>query len=167
MLTPNELRICARAKRKGIVNPIIAYQEAKRAGLEFAVLCAVLMKETAGGHNVFGHDGGGAPCAGWGLVTASKYRQYVALFIRARVAQGVGPMQLTYRGFQTLADKAGGCWKVRPNIRVGAEILAKDIKHSSGADYNGKIWNALRAYNGSAAYADSVLQGVKYWRSIV
>jgi hypothetical protein len=122
------------------------------------------MKETSGGHNVFGHDP--APACGWGIVTEVKYRAYERAYAKWRVGQGVGPMQLTFRGYQIRADYAGGCYKVGPNIEVGAAILADHFRRSTGTT-DQRIWAALRAYNGSAAYADSVLKGVRYWREIL
>src|SRR4051812_46366339 len=109
-----------RARRAGIINPLIAYQEAQRAGLEYAVLCAVLEQESGGGHNVFGHDRVRNPVVG-GRVTKKRYLLYRKYQRQGEGMQGVGPMQLTYYTYQDLADRYGGCWKVRYNIRVGAE----------------------------------------------
>jgi soluble lytic murein transglycosylase-like protein len=149
-----------RARRHGIVNPLIAYQEARRAGLEFAVLCAVLEQETAGGHNVFGHDP--TIFSGAGTVTEAKYKAYKKQ--RGPTGrggmQGVGPMQLTWYSYQDKADAYGGSWKPRYNIRVGAEILRNYIRRQG-------LWHALQTYNGSAAYANEVSRKVNKWRKIL
>lgn len=148
-----------RAKRNGIVNPIIAYNEARRAGVPFAVLCAVLEQETGGGHNVFGHDAVRNPVKG-GPVTKARYKQYLHFRKLGYGMQGVGPMQLTYYGYQDLADKIGGCWKVKPNIRIGAAKLHRDTQRYG-------LYGALKAYNGSDAYAKQVMQRVVKWRRIL
>lgn len=148
-----------RARRNGIVNPIISYNEARRAGLSFAVLCAVLEQETGGGHNVFGHDAVRNPIKG-GSVTKDRYMLYKHYRQQGLGMQGVGPMQLTYYAYQDLADKLGGCWKVQYNIRVGANKLAKDINRYG-------LYGALKAYNGSDAYAKEVMLRVNKWKKIL
>jgi len=55
----------------GIVHPKVTIAEAQHAGLRLAVACAMLEKETAGGHNVFGHDP--TIFVGAGKVTKAKY----------------------------------------------------------------------------------------------
>ncbi len=150
------LRLTRLLRKAGIEYPIITYQEAKRAGVPLHVLAAVLEQETGGGRNVFGHDP--TIFIGAGKVTKSKYFAYR----RQRGPkgqggmQGVGPMQLTWYTYQDLADKYGGCWKPRPNIRVGAEILARSLKQRT-------LWKTLRAYNGSSAYANQVVIRCKKW----
>lgn len=154
MLKPRELALVNKARKHGIVNPLIAYQEAKRAGLSFPVACAVLMQESGGGHNVFGHDP--TIYAGAGKVTKAKYLAYKNQRGHTHM-QGVGPMQLTWWSYQDRADSLGGCWNVRYNMRVGFELLASYIKKSGE-------WEAFKLYNGTAAYANQVASRVKEWR---
>src|SRR4051812_18958608 len=102
-----------------------------RTGVSVSLLCAVLEQET---HftNVFGHDkvdnpiksppGSNRP------VTEELYKQYKKHRDRGLGCQGVGPMQLTDRGLQDAADKLGGCWRVGPNIQVGADHLRNNIR---------------------------------------
>lgn len=155
MLSPKDLRIIRKMRKHGIVNPVIAFQEARRAHCPIPVLCAVLMQETGGGRNIFGHDP--TIFVGAGTVTKKKYLAYKARRKKGGF-QGVGPMQLTYGGYQDEADSLGGCWKVRFNIRVGAGHLARKIKGSG-------IWYALRDYNGSEDYANVVFHSVKLWEA--
>jgi len=154
----NATRFVNRARRAGIKIPLIAYQEAERAGLEFAVLCAVLEQETGGGRNVFGHDP--TIFVGAGQVTKAKYLAYKAARKTTGKMQGVGPMQLTWWAFQDAADKLGGCWNPRFNVRVGAQILARRI------DTIG-LTRALWQYNGSRSYAQQVERRVLKWRRIL
>jgi hypothetical protein len=154
LITPKELLLVNKARKHGIVNPLIAYQEAKRAGLSFPVACAVLMQESGGGHNIFGHDP--TIYAGAGTVTKAKYLAYKKQRGTTHM-QGVGPMQLTWYSYQDRADRYGGCWNVRYNMRVAFELLANYIKKHGE-------WEALKLYNGSASYADQVSSRVKEWK---
>jgi hypothetical protein len=136
---------------------------AAAAGLELAAAATLLEKESGGGHNVWGHDrvqtGGnyvkGAP------VTKEAYKKYKR--DRDRLgAQGVGPTQLTFPGFQDRADDRGGCFDWRVNCSVGFEILAEHIKAKG-------IRDGFRAYNGSGEaaerYADDAMSKLAVWRS--
>lgn len=150
-----------RLRRNGIKIPIIAYQEAQRTGCNLAALCAVLEQETEGGENVFGHDR--TIFVGAGKVTKLKYQAYKhARGVTGRGGmQGVGPMQLTYYSYQDAADKYGGCWKPRFNVRVGAEKLVRDFKHT------GSWHGAFRSYNGSESYARQVDHRFDKWKNIL
>lgn len=164
------LRLIRLLRRYGIKYPIIAYEEAEREGVELAILAAVLEQETGGGRNVFGHDRGPDGEVIWHgregefKVTKRRYLQYRRFrdLTRPRRMQGVGPMQLTWYSFQDEADREGGCWKPRPNIRIGARILARLIKRY-GDGPNG-LRQVFRAYNGSYEYADQVIRRVEKWR---
>lgn len=164
-------RLVRRMKKAGIEIPGIAYEEAKRAGLELAVLCAVLEQETGGGRNVYGHDRDSSGRiiwhgkAGTVVVTKKNYAEYKRFRDRAGKPpygrmQGVGPMQLTWYTYQDSADRQGGCWNPRANVRVGAGILARNVERSG-------LWAALRAYNGSSHYADEVMRRVMKWRRLL
>jgi len=143
----------------GIRYPSHTIAAAERTGLPLAVLCAVLEQETGGGRNVFGHDAVKPPQQSGGTVTRARYERYLTLR-PTHGAQGVGPMQLTWPGYQDRADDLGGCWRPRVNILVGAEILAQ-ASRSLGT------YRALAAYNGSTAYADQVTARLPKWRRIV
>jgi hypothetical protein len=154
-----DLLLARKLRRAGIVYPLITIQEARRTKCPLAVLCAVLEQETSGGINEFGHDPTIFP--GYGEVTRAKYLAY-----RNRRGpkgrggmQGVGPMQLTWYSYQDEADKLGGCWRPRYNIRVGAGLLAGAIRRSG-------LHNALHAYNGSEAYAREVEGRILDWKRV-
>ena len=136
---------------------------AAAAGLELAAAATLLEKESGGGHNVWGHDNvetGGNYVKG-DPVTKEAYRKYRR--DRDRLgAQGVGPTQLTFPGFQDRADTRGGCFDFRVNCSVGFEILADHIKARG-------IRDGFRAYNGSGPmaerYADDAMSKLAVWRS--
>src|SRR4051794_36114790 len=137
-----------RLRAGGIVHPKVTIAEAQHAGLRLAVACAMLEKETSGGHNVFGHDP--TIFVGAGPVTKAKYLAYK----KQRVAsgnkrmQGIGPCQLTWYEFQDEADREGGCWRPEINIRIGFRRLAANIKQYGEAD-------GARRYNGTGPAADA------------
>ena len=136
---------------------------AAAAGLDPALAATLLQKESGGGHNLWGHDAvetGGNYGKG-GPVTEEAYRKYRR--DRGRFgAQGVGPTQLTFPGFQDMADDRGGCFDWRVNCAVGFEILAGHIRVRGVRD-------GFRAYNGSGAqaerYADDAMEKLATWRS--
>jgi len=128
----------------GIQQAAAVVELATITGLDLAVACTLLEKESGGGRNVWGSDGvatGGAYTKG-GPVTRANYEAYRrALAAGQAGAQGVGPTQLTYRPYQDRADQLGGCWDPRANMRAGFEILAGLIgkygEERGFAAYNG------------------------------
>ena len=112
------------------------------------MLCAVLMMETGGGNNEFGHDP--TIAIGWGVVTEAKYAAYVKLRDVTGELQGVGPCQLTARSLQDEADAAGGCWQPEHNLGVGAHYLAGLYK-----EHGSDVQACCAAYNGSGPAAEA------------
>jgi hypothetical protein len=149
-----------RARKAGARYARIIVQEAKREGVPLSLAFAICEQET-GFRNVFGHDP--TIFMGAGEVTKKKYLAYKAQRGTTRM-QGVGPMQLTWWSTQDLADKEGGCWRPRCNIRIGLRTLRQNIA-SKG------IHAGVAAYNGSGAaaerYAASVLEKQARWHRIL
>lgn len=147
------------AWQNGIVRPYPAMRAANETGLPFAVMCAILEKESYGGKNVFGHDGGTKGWAsGWGRVTKKKYLDYRRGRRLGKGMQGVGPMQLTWWEFQDEADRRGGCWKPYVNMLVGAEILVGSFKQYKNWAEVGRRWN------GSAVYGEDLVDKINQWQ---
>ena len=136
-----------RLHRAGIVYPNWTARAASVAKIPLPFLCAILMNETAGGENVFGHDP--TVAVGWGTVTRAKYAAYVKLRTATGELQGVGPCQLTSLSLQQEADAAGGCWQPEHNLAVGAHFLAGLL-----AEHGGSVQLAAEAYNGSGPLAE-------------
>lgn len=150
-------------KSNGILRAPEVVELAALTGLELAAAATLLQKESGGGANVYGHDAvqtGGFYVKG-GPVTKANYRKYKENR-SAFGAQGVGPTQLTFPGFQDRADARGGCFDWRVNVSVGFEILAGNIAANG-------MRKGFRAYNGSGPaaehYADDALEKVAVWRS--
>ena len=73
--------------------PLRCLNRSREAGLELATAAALLMQETGGGKNIYGHDP--TIFAGAGEVTRDNYAEYRRQrdAMRPRRMQGVGPMQ--------------------------------------------------------------------------
>jgi hypothetical protein len=148
----------------GIVAPRTAIGEAQRAGLPLALACALLEKESSGGHNLYGHDP--SIFRGRGKVTRGNYAEYKRLRVASgnRSMQGVGPCQLTWWELQDAADAQGGCWRPEVNMRVGFAHLAALVARHGDAD-------GARRYNGSGpaaeAYSRDLLTKAARWRAII
>ena len=154
--------VVERLRAGGINNPRMVIAEAKRAGLRLDYACAMLMKESNGGDNVFGHDV--SIFSGAGTVTKAKYLEYKRQRMATGKMQGVGPTQLTWYTLQDRADAQGGCWKPRINMRVGFKHLADNINAHGEAD-------GARRYNGSGAaavkYSKDLLAKAAQWRAVL
>jgi hypothetical protein len=159
------------ARANGILHPTTAAMACERSGLEYPAACALLMQETGptagspgGGKNLWGHDptifiGGGD----FGQpVTAESYAAYQVMrdSFDPPKCQGVGPTQLTSRGYQDQADRLGGCWKPLINMVVGFGIIA-------GWRADGKSWHDcwLGYSGGKESYADQMNERLAWWRT--
>jgi cell wall-associated NlpC family hydrolase len=159
----SDRELLRRMRANGIVDPDATLMESRRAGLPLAIACATLEQESGGGHNVFGNDNVRNPVKR-GPVTKKRYLEYKRHRMLGEGANGVGPMQLTWPGYQDRADGLGGCWVPETNMRVGFSILRANIRSSGLRD-------GVRKYNGSGPaaehYADRVLQRIRKWRMIL
>lgn len=159
-VSATELRMVRIMRDHGIRNPQVVYEEAVRTHLPLPLACALLDQESGGGSNVFGHDP--TICVGWGSVTWLKYVAYKTRRRRSgnRLMQGVGPCQLTWYSTQDEADREGGCWRPRFNMRVGFRHLYYNVRHYG-------MRAGIAAYNGSGAaaerYAYSVMERERVW----
>lgn len=155
----NDLKAAARAKRHGMHHTIKIAQEARGAGIPYDLAYAIVEQETGTAQNIFGHDP--TIYAGAGHVTKAGYLRYKHLRgTPGRHMQGVGLIQLTWWEFQDGADRMGGCWKPRIQLRKGFRDLHGLMKRLGTHD-------GIRAYNGSGpaaeAYAKSVAARRAQW----
>lgn len=138
----------------GILMPAECLAAAREAKLPLHLAASLLVQESGGGRNVYGHDptifvggpGGGLP----NEVTEANYKEYLRLRGEQGEGgmQGVGPCQLTWWSYQDEADELGGCWDPLANMRVGFKRLADDIRRYG-------LHPGVKAYNGSGAAADA------------
>ena len=120
-------RMALRGRRAGARYNLIIIDEAQRAGIPISLGYALIETES-GFRNVFGHDP--TIFVGAGEVTKDKYLAYKRQR-GTRHMQGVGPAQLTWWATQDAADRLGGCWRPKYNIRVAFKTLADNI-HTYG-----------------------------------
>lgn len=146
-------RYASIAAEHGIKNSLRALWEARHYGISPALAIAMLEQESDG-ENVFGHDP--TIFIGAGQVTRDKYMEYRRQRRASgnRLMQGVGPMQLTWWEFQDGADKMGGAWIPKYNIRYGFHRLA-DLIDAHGT------WEGVERYNGSGPNAEAYRRSVK------
>ncbi len=160
MSVARDVQLAIRARRHGARYSLRIVREARRAGIPISLGFALVEQESAF-RNVFGSDP--TIFAGAGKVTQRKYQEYR----RRRGAsggggmQGVGPVQLTWYSYQDAADKLGGCWIPRHNIRVGFSVLAGHVKAKGG------LTPGIAAYNGSGPaaqrYSSEVRRKMVQW----
>ena len=152
MPSPTEAQLLIRLKQQGFAAPQQAILNARTAAkLGLPVAAAMLMMETGGGTNEFGHDTdayGPCPGYGWGTVTKAKYEAFRKLVAVAGRSNGVGPAQLTSVGLLDEADQAGGAWVPQHNMAVGFHYL-HDLIIEHGLE------PGCAAYNGSGTAAQA------------
>jgi cell wall-associated NlpC family hydrolase len=157
----SDRELVKRMRTNGIVDPESTLVEARRTGLPVAIACAALEQESGGGHNVFGNDNVRNPVRR-GPVTKERYLEYRRHLMMGEGTNGVGPMQLTWPGYQQRADELGGCWVPEINMRVGFSVLRSNINKLG-------LRAGVKKYNGSGAmadrYADQVLRRISKWRN--
>src|SRR5215216_1816355 len=105
-------------------NVDIAAQVCDETGTPFYILRALLEKES-GGKNIYGHDAGGALSGYPKPVTRDNYEVFRWLvFTKGQTSNGVGPMQLTFKGFFTdMENKGLKPWDVHDNMTYGATLF--------------------------------------------
>jgi hypothetical protein len=157
--------------RMGIKHPSWTIQLARDNDVSISLFASILMQESGGGRNVFGHDPVNPRSATvWDRrrvrwlnmnkgrkVTRYRYLRYRRYRKMGYGMQGVGPMQLTWYTFQDDADKLGGAWRPYNNMKIGIKLLSRYLhqtnlsRHQAIAHYNGSGLAADR-------YADQVLR---------
>jgi hypothetical protein len=160
------------AEQAGIANAWDFARACARTGLPFYLGLAILDKESRG-RNVYGHDVGGA-MSGAGEVTEANYREFRRLVDAGHKSNGVGPMQITYRGYFPMADNEGlRLWVPAENMLFGCRILARalTVQLAKGKPLADAFWETARAWNagatGGQAYAHDALSKARTWLAVV
>ena len=155
--------------RMGLKHPGYTIELARQYDIPISLLASVLIQESGGGHNVFGHDPVNPRTktfldrrrVRWlnrikgKKVTRYRYLRYRRYRKMGYGMQGVGPMQLTWFSFQDQADREGGAWRVLPNMKVGARLLSSKLRQKNLTRYQ-----AIASYNGSGLAADRYAEQV-------
>lgn len=141
--------------REGYRNPFLTVAALRKADIKPQTAMALLRKESGGGKNIFGCDHGShgdSPPYCNQAVTEARARK----LFNSNFSNGVGPTQLTSKGFVKMARDKGGEWRPYINMVVGFSIVGRLI------DEHG-ITNGAARYNGG----DSTLgerNGARYGR---
>lgn len=164
--------LTAKLRGFGVKFPRMTIEEARRAKLPLHYALAFLEKESTGrdedgshkmGLNLFGSDLVRNPVKG-GFVTQGRYEEYRRNRRAGLGMQGVGPCQLTWYEFQDMADRAGGCWRPRYNMRVGFAIAARLIGQH-GERGGARRWNG--SGRDAEVYAEDWVKKARRWREKV
>lgn len=145
----------------------IVLTECYRSAVPVEYVCVLLVKETGGGANVYGHDQDACMSVpGQGVeVTEANYAEYLECVAAGGKRNGVGPLQLTHVSLQRRADELGGCWRPEASIRAGVEHFA--LLLLAGPDAR----TAFRRYNGTGpraeAYADDAMTLLPTWQQTI
>lgn len=157
------MRHVLRARRHGVPHALRIVYEARRARLDPALAFALVQRESDF-RNIFGNDPVRPPQMRGGPVTRASYLRYRELRELGHGTQGVGLTQLTWPSIQDDADRIGGCWKPRTQLRVGFRVLAHRIRKRGRRD-------GIATYNGAGPraerYADEVLRLADRWERIL
>lgn len=164
MVSPLSIRKYAKtARRFGMNHAWTTAHEAAKAGIPVSLGFALVEQETGTCRNVYGHDPVRNRAPKGGHVTKKNYLGvYLPDRKRGLGMQGVGPLQLTWFATQDVADKLGGCWKPKVNLRVGFSTLAALIRQFGYA-------KGVERYNGSGpaavAYSANVRRNAAKWHT--
>lgn len=122
----------------------------------------LLDMESSGGRNCFGAPKNCGPPRG-SEVTEARYKAYLAARDVCGL-QGVGPLQLTFRGFQDAADAAGGAWRPEVNVRVGLAEFARLLQRNSARDSLSR-WNTGKP--GESPYSQKAMTLLPGWQRVI
>ena len=99
--------------------------ESKSTGLSLAIALAIVEQESDF-RNIFGCDQGSILCHQ--QVTRDRVQQLIAHVDAGGISNGVGLTELTSIDFIRRAEAAGGAHRVRPQCRVGFQIVHGPIQ---------------------------------------
>ena len=110
------------AESHGMPNVELISQCCNETGARFYLALAMLEKETGSCRSVYGHDAGGALTRFPKPFTRDNYEVFKWLvFTKGQRSNGVGPSQLTFKGFSTDRESKGLTpYDMHDNIAYGA-----------------------------------------------
>lgn len=155
--------------KRYLVNVDVAWKVCQETDTPFYIMCALLEKESMG-KNIYGHDVGGYfSRPGEWLVTEANFKEfYQKVVVEGRRSNGVGPMQITYRGFFPQMKEQGlRAWVPYDNMLFGIRLFMGYYRHfrDIGLSEREAIKRAGVRYNGATAYGDRLLAIADKWRT--
>lgn len=146
-------------------------------GVNPALACAIVEKET-GGRHVYGNDAGGVfstPGAPDIAVTAENYAEYLRRVLAGETANGVGIMQITWAGSKRAdGTRDGGFHRQAKeqgldlsdpydNTVFGLRLVRDYLKAAGGVPTEAAIKAVGTRYNGATSYGDSLWAIYQKW----
>lgn len=147
-LSERDRKLAQWFRREGFQHPYLTVAAFRKARIKPQTACALLSKETGNGANIFGCDHGSCgdqpPYCRQNVTETRAKRLYASSY-----SNGVGPTQLTFKGYVRRARDAGGEWRPYVNMLTGFRIFRELWQ-----DEDKSIWGAAKRYNGAAEYAN-------------
>lgn len=154
------------ATKAGLTNVQHIAAACNTTGCKFYLATAMINKES-NGRNVWGNDAGGTFRGLRDEVTESSWRAFRhEVLTNGRTSNGVGPAQITWKGFFPDMEKRGlRPWIPADNIAFGVELLwgYYTAARNAGKTNADAIRSAGTRYNGAAAYGDDLLLKARLW----
>lgn len=149
-------------------NPDALAAAAAVTGVPLWIAAAFVEKES-GGANVYGHDAGGT-FYGKAPVTKENYAEFYELVVvQKKRSNGVGPMQITYRGYFPLAKSQNlRLWVPFENEVFGLRIVAGNldgIYSYTQIARVGTLYNVGNLSGGVTAYGRDLASKAAAWKT--
>lgn len=152
MSVVRDLKLARVAKKHGAKSALRILYEARRQGLDYSWLLAMIEQESEF-ENIFGGDHGPGVAYYHQKVTNAKVRNLMAWGLY----NGIGYTQLTSPEYVRMAQRRpGGAASVRNQIIIGAAVL----KGKTDGDMS-KAWR----YNGDPAYQQEIQPRAERWHA--
>lgn len=127
--------------RQGFKTPFLMVAALRKAQIRPQSAAALLEKESAKGRNIFGCDHGSVgdrPPYCRHTVTEQRAKRLRA----SQFSNGVGPTQLTFKGYVDRARERGGEWRPYVNMWTGFDVFRQCVADA------GTIRGGAARYNG-------------------
>lgn len=144
------------------VSHIIAAAKATNTPLWVA---AALFEKESMGRNIYGHDAGGVfSVAGKNIeVTEANFREFISKINAGATSNGVGPSQITWKGFfPDAANKGFKLWLPLDNMIYGLQLLKSYLK---GNYSEASLKAAGTRYNGKEIYGTDFVKKALVWKN--
>lgn len=174
MITTDQINRAIAAQPGKMTNVEMLSTVCNNWGFPFFMALAIMEKESRG-RNVYGADKGGVLSGFKGDVNKGNYEAFLWLLSQpGSVSNGVGPFQLTYRGYHTDAvTKELQVWMPYDNMTYAIRhiLLPTFIKQRVIKSDRAAFAETARSYNagatGGEAYRDDALVKADAWAAAV
>lgn len=160
MTRPVTVRRIRIAENFGLKNVDDIATACRRVGIPFYVACALFEKES-GGKNVYGHDEGGFMTGYPFPVTEGNFEVFQwHVFKQGHKSNGVGPSQITWKGyFPDMEAKGLKPWVPLDNMVYGLTTLRDHYVRWGSWEKAGRL------YNGKLSYGQDLVVKIDQWQA--